>query len=359
MKMESPTTPVPQASATADVTNVRLLPKKKTARVDRVRGLLTRLEFVPLILLILAFILGTLLSPYFLHVDFLLDSTSTYIEVGIMALGETLVMILADIDLSVAGTLALVGGVAGVLYFQLHIPMELAIPTCLVIGAALGLLNGVLVTRIGLPSLAVTLGTMALYRGAAHILLGDESLPPLSFKGQVGYPRWFVGIDRIHILGTPIPLPLVIFLALALILGLVLHKSVIGRWIYAIGTNLQAAYYSGIPVNRVRLLIFTISGFMSGLAGLIIVSRLGVSRYDHASGWELDAITAVVLGGTSIAGGVGSVMGTVLAFLLIVILRTGMGVANVKAESQLTVIGALLVFAVLMSNVLARFRKQR
>lgn len=359
MKMDSSTALTPEPKAAADASASHPVTPDRLTGSDRVRGLLTRIELVPLILLILAFVLGTVLSPYFLHVNFLFDSTSVYIEVGIMALGETLIIILGDIDLSVAGTLALVGGIAGVLYFDLHLPMELAIPICLVLGALLGLLNGVLVTRIRLPALAVTLGTMALYRGAAHIFLGDESLPPLSFKGAAGYPKWYVGIDQIHILGTPIPLPLVIFLSLALILGLVLHKSTLGRWIYAIGTNAQAAFYSGIPVDRVRLLVFTISGFLSGLAGLVIVSRLGVSRYDHANGWELDAITAVVLGGTSISGGLGGIVGTVLAFLLIVFLRTGMGVANVKAESQLTVIGALLVFAVLLSNALGRLRKQR
>jgi len=182
--------------------------------------------------------------------------------------------------------------------------------------------------------------------------------PRLAFRDKAGYPDWFVGIDQIHIPGTPIPMPLVIFLLFAVVMGLVLHKTTLGRWIYTIGTNEQAAYYSGIAVDRIKVIIFTVTGFLSGLAGIIMVSRLGVSRYDHARGWELDVITAVVLGGTDIAGGRGSILGSVIAFLLIVILRTGMGVANVKDESQMTVIGALLIIAIITSSLLKRFRKQ-
>jgi rhamnose transport system permease protein len=144
---------------------------------------------------------------------------------------------------------------------------------------------------------------------------------------------------------------------LAVILGIVLHRTTFGRWVYAIGTNEEAARYSGIPTGRVKSLVFTLSGFLSGLAGLIMVSRLSVARYDHARGWELDVITAVVLGGTDIFGGRGSMFGTVIAYLLLIFLRTGMGVANIKAESQLAVIGTLLIVAIVISNLTGRLRK--
>ena len=321
-------------------------------------NLLAKPEAMTVVLLILAFIVGALLSPYFLHVTFLLDHTSTYIEIGIMGLGLVFVIISGEIDLSVEATLALVACVAGVLYFDAGIPMPIVIVVCLLLGAGLGWLNGTLVTRMKLPSLAVTLATLALYRGVANILVGDDSRPKLAWSRDIVFPSWFLGIDKIMVPGTPIPLPLVILIVLAIILGIILHKTTLGRWVYATGTNVQAARYSGIPTDRVKTLVFTLSGFLSGLAGLIMVSRLTVARYDHASGWVLDTITAVVLGGIAITGGVGSVLGAVLAFLLIVVLRTGMGVANVKAESQLTVIGALLIVAILASNLSARLRRR-
>ncbi len=323
---------------------------------SRVRSALSRPEAITTALLIIAFIVGALLSPYFLDLNFLLNNTSVYVEIGLMALGLTFVIISNNIDLSVSSILALVGCVVGVLYFNLKVPMALAIPISILVGVGLGWVNGTLMTRVKLPSLTVTLGTMALFRGTANILLGDESLPKMAFQAKAGYPAWFVGVDQWMIPGTFIPMPLVIFLVAAVILGLLLHRTTFGRWVYAIGTNEGASRYAGIPVDRIKVIIFSLSGLLCALAGLIMVSRLGVSRYDHARGWELDAITAVVLGGTSINGGRGSIFGTVMAFFLIVILRTGMGVANVKAESQLTIIGALLIVSVVASNFANRLR---
>ena len=324
---------------------------------DRLRGILVRPESVTVALLILAFIVGSLMSPYFLDAVFLFNYTSLYIEVGIMAIGMTFIIISGNIDLSVASILALVASAAGVVYFDLGVPMVMTIVIALTLGTLLGWLNGALVARLKLPALAVTLGTWALYRGAAQILVGDDSRPRLAWTREFMYPEWFTRIHRVYIPGTPIPVPLVIFLVLAIILGIVLYKTTFGRWVYAIGTNEDAARYSGVPTHRVKMLIFALTGFLSGLAGLIMVSRLSVARYDHARGWELDVITAVVLGGTDIFGGRGSMFGTVVAFLLLIFLRTGMGVANVKAESQLAVIGSLLIIAILVSNLTDKLRK--
>lgn len=326
-------------------------PKKK-----RIMNVVVQPEFITVILLILAFIGGSIISPYFLDLDFLLNYTSLFIEVGIMALGMTFIIISANIDLSVASTLALVGAVAGVLFFDLSVPMGITIVLAFLLSAALGSFNGLLITRMKLPALAVTLATLALYRGAAQVLVGDDSRPKLAWSRDIVFPDWFVGIHRVYIPGTSIPLPLVLFVILAIVLGILLHKTTFGRWVYAIGTNEEAARYAGVPTQRVKLAIFTMMGLLSGLAGLIMVSRLSVARYDHARGWELDVITAVVLGGTDIYGGRGTIFGTVAAFLLIIFLRTGMGVANVKAESQLAVIGTLLIVAILVSNLTKRIR---
>lgn len=306
-------------------------------------------ELVATGLLVAAFVAGSLLSPFFLDANFLFRQLLLYMEIGIMALGMTLIIISGNLDLSISGILVMVACVSAFLHAQVGVPMELCVLLGLLLGTLAGAFNGFFVAVLGLPSLVVTLGTMALYRGVAQILLGDHSIQD--------FPQWFLGIDRVVIPGTPIPAPFLIFLGLAVVLGLVLHRSVFGRWVYSLGTNARASYYSGVSTRRVKVLLFTLSGFLCGLAGLMVDSRLLVARYDHATGWELEAITAVVLGGTVITGGRGSIFGTVIALFLLAILRTGMGVANVKVESQLAVVGTLLVAAVLMSNVLGRKRK--
>jgi rhamnose transport system permease protein len=323
----------------------------------RLKNYLARPEVVTVGLIILAFIAGTMMSPFFLDAAFLFNYTSLYIEVGIMAIAMTFIIISGNIDLSVASILALVAAIVGVLYFDMDLPMVLTILIALVMGALLGAFNGFMIVRTKLPALAVTLATLALYRGIAQVLLGDDSRPRLAWSRDIIFPTWFTGINRIYIPGTSIPLPLVIFIVLAIILGIVLHRTTFGRWVYATGTNEIATRYSGIRTDRLKVLLFSLSGFMAAIAGLIMVSRLSTARYDHARGWELDVITAVVLGGTSIFGGRGTMFGTVAAYLLLIILRTGMGVANVKAESQLAVIGSLLIIAILVSNLTGRLRK--
>ncbi len=309
---------------------------------------LLRPETITVLLLVAAFLGSIYLSPYFLDLHFLLDSTSLYMEIGIMALAMTFIIISGNIDLSVASGLALVSVVIGLLYSSLGVPMALAMVVGLIVGVALGLFNGLLITRLGLPSLTVTLGTLALYRGIAQVLLGDHSIGKL--------PSWFVGMDYRRI-GDLVPLPLIIFMLLAVLFGLLLHKTVFGRWSYAIGTNEAAARYSGIPVDRAKLWIFAISGLMMAVGGILMTSRLAVSRFDNATGRELDVITAVVLGGTDINGGRGSIFGTVVALFLLGILRSGMGVANIKAENQLAVVGTLLIVAILLSNATARRKR--
>ena len=349
----------PSTAATEDLIQKPSKEQTSAQKQHRLRNLLTRPEMVPVGLLILAIIVGTLLSPYFLDIPFMLSYTLTYIEIGIMILGMVFVIISGNIDLSPAAGLSLVACVAGILYFDLGVPMWITIILGLALGTGLGYLNGVLITRLKLPALAVTLATLALFRGVANILVGDDSRPKLAWSRDIIFPTWFTGFAKMTIPGTPVPMMLVVMLVLAVILGLILHKTIFGRWVFAIGTNEEAARYSGVPTDRVKRLVFTISGFLFGLAGLMMVSRLGVARYDHGRGWELDVITATVLGGVAITGGRGSMFGAVIAFFLIVVLRTAMGVANIKAESQLFVTGALLILSVIISNLTGRLSKNR
>ena len=314
-----------------------------------VRRLLNRREFLTVVLLILAFIISSRLSPYFLDVQYMFDSTSLYMEVGCMALAMTLVIISGNIDLSVGSTLALVAVSFGLMHKQLGIPVELAILLALIQGAALGFINGLIVTRFKLPAMIVTVGSLALYRGMAQVLLGDHSV--------TGFPASFYGLDMRYIGQSPIPYPLTLFLILAVLFGLLLHKTSFGRRVFAIGTSQDAARFSGIAVDRIKVLVFVLSGVMAALGGLLMASRLASARYDMATGYELDVITAVVLGGTEIDGGRGSILGTVLALFLVGILRSGMGLANIKIEYQLVVIGSLLILSIILPNLLRRLRK--
>jgi len=313
------------------------------------RRILARREFVTVLLLIVAFIISSRLSPFFLDVQYMFDATSLYMEIGVMALAMTFVIISGNIDLSVGSMLALVAVSFGLMYRQLHLPLELAIVLALFQGWTLGLINGLIVTSFKLPPMIVTVGTLALYRGLAQVLLGDHAV--------TGFPESFYGLDMRYVGNTPIPYPLVIFLILAVIFGLVLHRTSFGRTVFAVGTNQDAARFSGIAADRVKVICFTLSGLMAALAGLMMSSRLASARYDMATGWELDVITAVVLGGTDINGGVGSILGTVLALFLVGILRSGMGLANVKIEYQLIVIGSLLILSIIIPNIIRRFRK--
>jgi rhamnose transport system permease protein len=263
-------------------------------------------------------------------------------ETGIMALAMTFVIISGNIDLSVASNLALSGVVCGMMYSRWHVPMAIAAALAPLCGALLGAFNGWMITTLRLPSLTVTLGTLALYRGLAQVLVGDHSIG--------SFPEWFVGIDYLKVAGL-VPAPFILFLCLAVAFGLLLHETIFGRCVYMIGTNEAAALFSGVRVGRVKLAVFTLSGAMAGLGAAIMLSRLGVARYDLALGDELAVITAVVLGGTDIFGGRGTIFGTVVALFLLGVIRRGMGVANITAENQLAVTGTLLVVSVLLARL--------
>jgi rhamnose transport system permease protein len=306
-------------------------------------------EWMVGVLLVLALAFCAATEPYFRNAGYLFDRSSLVMETGVMAVGMTFVIIGGHIDLSCASMLALVGAVVASLSVssRVHIPFLVLVLLAPVLGAILGGVNGIIVAKLRLPSLVVTLATMAVYRGLAQALIGDHS---------VSVPDWFTGIDQMLVGPTPVAMPMVIFLSLAVALGLVLHRTVAGRWVFAMGTNSEAALYAGVPVAGVTVGCFVLSGVLSAVAALMMMSRLGNARFDHAQGAELDVITAVVLGGASIFGGRGTMFGTVLAMFLLFVLQTGMGVHNIKSEYQLAAIGGLLIFAVLASNGLAWLR---
>ena len=313
------------------------------------RKLLQRPETIPAILLILAFGAGILQSPFFLDFRYLLDRTTLSAETGLLALGMTFIIVTGNIDLSVASNMALVAcAVAKLAGSGLSLPLVIVL--ALVLGGLLGAFNGLLVAYAKLPSFLVTLGTMALYRGIAQAWMSSAS---------AALPDSFKGADKLDFPGLGVPLPFGIVLVFALLLGLMLHRTVVGRWVYSVGINERAAFYSAVPTRAVKFWVFVLVGVLAGIAALLIDSRFGVARFDHGRGMELDAITAAVLGGTSIYGGRGTILGTVLALLLIAVIQTGMTLANVSAGIQLTVVGTLLVFAVALTTATGRSSTSR
>ncbi len=292
------------------------------------------------VLLILAFIGASLLSPFFLDVNYILRSFALTAELSIAALVLTMLIISGEIDLSAAANMALSASIFAFAQAA-GVPIGLAIVIGLGAGLAMGGLNAILVIGFQLPSIIVTIGTLIFYRGLAQVIAGDKS---------IRVPDWFIGINTKLVLG--VPLPVVIFVVAALVLGIVLGTTSYGRQIYQIGTNPTAARHAGIKSNRIKAGLFLLLGLVSAMGGIMATSRLGSVRYDLALGGELQMVLMAMLGGAHIFGGRGTILGTFLAAWLLVIVSTGMTVANLLPAIQLTVLGILLVVAIIATNVI-------
>ncbi|GAC1636191.1 MAG: ABC transporter permease [Ktedonobacteraceae bacterium] len=310
--------------------------------MKRLRSFASSWDALLVVLLILATVLGTTLSPYFLTGFNISLLTKDLMEKAIMALPMTLIVISGEIDLSVASILGLTSVVLGVTT-NAGIPLWLGILLVLLLGAAAGLLNGLLVTRLGLPSLVVTVGTLGLYRGLAYVVLGDQAVS--------NFPAAFTNFGFGDVPGTLIPWPFVVFALLALVFLVVLHRSWIGRQIYAVGSNKEAARFAGIRVARLKLALFVLSVLFAALAGIIFTARFSSARPDNALGFELDVVTIVLLGGVNIFGGRGTLVGVILSLFVIGAVRNALGLANVSGDIQNIVVGTLLIFSVLGPHI--------
>ena len=304
-------------------------------------------EIILLFIFIMVVIINSNLSPYFLDYTNLMNTTFNFIEKAIIALPMIFVIICGDIDISVASIIALssvfmgMASQAGVNTFGLVV-------IGLFSGSAAGFLNGFIITKFGIPAIAVTLGSMSLFRGIAYVILGD--------KAFTKYPTSFAFFGQEYIGNTMIPFELVLFFILAIIFGIILHKTTIGRKVFAIGNNSTAARFSGIPVNRIRLIIFTATGLCSGLASILLTSRIGSTRPNIAYGWELEIITTVVLGGVAITGGKGNIFGVIISIFIIGFLKFGMGLINVPGKVMNITIGLLLILAIMLPELLKRLK---
>lgn len=302
--------------------------------------LLVRPETMTFVLLVLALFGASALSPYFLDINYILESFTNSAEFAMVALVLTMVIISGEIDLSPASNMALSACLFA--YAQdAGVPMPLAIAIGLAAGLLMGALNAVMVIVLQLPSIIVTIGTLTLYRGLAQVIAGDKS---------IRVPEWFIGINKVMILGMPATV--VMFLLLSLGLGLVLGTTVYGRQIYLIGTNEVAARHAGIRSRRIKISLFLAMGLASAIAGLLTASRLGSVRYDLGLGGELQMVLMAMLGGTYIFGGRGTILGTFLAAWLLVVCATGMTVANLLPAVQLTVLGVLLIVSIIATNAI-------
>jgi len=309
-------------------------------------------ERVLLALLVLLLVVFGVTQPGFLSADALADSTFNFSEKGILALALALLIITGEIDLSIAATLALCSLAMGFSMQAGAGPLGITL-AAFATGAIAGGLNGWLVTRYKLPSIVVTIGTLSLYRGLALVALGDKAIS--------GYPEAFSTLGNAYVgelIGVRwlvLPIEFAILLLCAVAVGVVLHRTVLGRRLYAVGANPVAARFSGIAADRYRMGLFVFAGLMAALAAIMLTGRIGSTRPNIAMGWELDAITMVILGGVAIEGGRGSIVGTMLAVLLLGLFTFAMGMANVTGIVMSMVIGALLI----VSMVLPRMFKRR
>ena len=317
-----------------------LLTREAAPARPRWQALVLRPETMTLILLVAALFGASALSPFFADVGYILDSFTLSAEFAMVALVLTMVIIAGEIDLSPASNMALSACLFA--YAQeAGVPMPVAILIGLGSGILMGALNGFMVIALQLPSIIVTIGTLILYRGVAQVIAGDKS---------IRVPEWFIGINKVLLFG--IPSTVVMFLLLSVALGLVLGITVYGRQIYLIGTNEIAAQHAGIRTKRIKMSLFLAMGLASSIAGLLTASRLGSVRYDLGLGGELQMILMAMLGGTYIFGGRGTILGTFLAAWLLVVVATGMTVANLLPAVQLTVLGVLLIFSIIATNAI-------
>jgi len=309
-----------------------------------------RWELLLIVLVIAVTYINSRLSPYFLEGRNLSRAARDFMELGIMMLPMVYVIITGNIDLSVASTMGMCASLMGLLFMN-GTNIWVAVAAALLLGALAGLLNGLLIAKVKLPALVVTLGTFAFYRGMAYAMLGDQAAR--------GYPASFNYLGQGSLGATRIPFSLLLLLVLAIIFGFVLHKTTFGRYLFAIGNNEQAARYSGVPVDRIKIIVFMLSGLMSALAGIVLAARFGSTRPDIGTGLELAVITATVLGGISIFGGTGTMIGAMLSLLLIGLVRTGMSLKTIQGQVQDIVIGLLLILSVMLPSIGRAFANWR
>lgn len=313
--------------------------KKRYLKYNSIKKSLSSLGGILIALTVMMLVLS-FMTPHFLTMTNMTNLLRQITTNALLAFGMTFCLICGEIDLSVGSTLALSGVTVIVLLTQ-NIPLIIAFPFTLLIGMLIGLINGGLVAYTGMPAFIVTLAMQSVIRGMAYIISGngrvkttDDSLFRFG-NGSVG----------------PIPVPTILVVILAICLGILLARTIFGKHVYATGGNRSAAVYSGINVNRVRILVFMLTGFLAALAGIIIAARINSGQASAGEGTEGDAIAAAVLGGVSFTGGRGTIVGTIIGVLVIGILNNGLNLLEVSYYWQLVCKGIIIMLAVYMDTV--------
>lgn len=295
-------------------------------------------EIGPLIALILLIIIIGAISPQFLSINNILSLIRQSSINGFIAFGMTCVILTGCIDLSVGSILALSTALcAG--FIKMGMPVLLAFALALLIGVLLGLVSGVLVTKGRLQPFIATLITMTVYRGVTLIYMNGKPISSLGDSNLLNF------VGKGSILG--VPFPIILFIVIFLIFIFSLDKTVFGRRVYSTGSNWKAAKLAGVNIDKTKLIAYAISGFMASLSGIILLSRLGSAQPTLGTGYELDAIAAVALGGTSMNGGRGKIWGTFIGVLIIAVLNNGLNILGVSSYYQEVVKGIVILIAVL------------
>jgi rhamnose transport system permease protein len=311
-------------------------------------GVFKRWETLLLAVALGIFLFNSFASPYFLNPWNLSDASFNFTEKAIIALAMALVIIAGEIDLSVASIIAIASTAMGAAAAAGGDAWTLVV-VGIAVGLAAGAFNGFIVTRFQVHSIVVTIGTMSLFRGIAYVVLGDQVYReyPAGFEyfGQ-GYVWWVFSFE------------FVLFLILTVIFGIVLHRTVFGRQVYAIGNNPVAAQFSGVRVNRVRFILFLLTGLMAGVAAILLTSRIGSTRPTIATGWELEIVTMVVLGGVNILGGSGTIPGVFIAAFVMGLVTFGFGLLNVSGIVMSIFVGSLLIAVIALPIVSGRIARR-
>ncbi|MFN4211694.1 MAG: ABC transporter permease [Devosia sp.] len=324
----------------------RVIPDRLQTNLRRLLG---SWEVLLLAVAVLIFIANSLASPYFLNAWNLSDATFNFTEKALIAFAMALLIIAGEIDLSVAAIIALASTAMGYAA-QLGIGAPGLVAIGITTGLGCGAFNGLLVAGLKLPSIVVTIGTMSLFRGISYLVLGDKAFgkypADFAFFGQ-GYVFWVISFE------------FVLFLVVAVLFAILLHRTNFGRHVYVIGMNPLAARFSGVPVGRVKFILFLLTGLMSGIAAVCLTSRLGSTRPSIAQGWELEVVTMVVLGGVSILGGSGTIAGVVIAAFVMGLVTFGLGLLNVPGIVMSIFIGLLLIVTIALPIIARRIKHAR
>ena len=308
-----------------------------------VKSLLLRWETLLVVIFLAVNVMNVSLSPNYLNAFNLFTNINNFLVKGFIALPMAYVLLLGDIDLSVGANVCLSATILGITYNATG-SIWLAILACLVTATLCGAINGIILTKFTeLAPMIVTLATTTLYRGISERILAGEST-----KGMRDV-AWFGKLYDARI--GPVPIMFLVFCVLALAFGLVMHKTVFGRQMYAIGANAKAAHYAGVKVQKIRMIVFTLTGFICGVAAVFYCAWMGAVKSNIAEGYELEAISMCVLGGISTAGGKGNFPGAIISIFIIGLLRYGLGLINLNPQIIRIIIGALLITVVMVPNL--------